>query len=161
MEAMHIYRVNAISTIARSGVATAEGIQPSIIFSAPPEFKGVIGLWTPEHFLVAGVASCYVSTFSGISEISHFPFVSLSLETEGILEKLDGALQFTKIIIRPVLRIASEDLKERALRILEKAEKGCLVARSLKCAVELQPEIIVEQGASSQDEKLVEVGVRV
>jgi organic hydroperoxide reductase OsmC/OhrA len=161
MEASHVYRVKAVSTIPRSGVATAEGIQPSITFSAPPEFQGVMGLWTPEHFLVAGVASCYVSTFSGISEISHFPYVSLNLETEGVLEKLDGALQFTKIILRPVLRIGSEDMKERALRILEKAEKGCLVARSLKCSVELQPEIVVAQQTSDQEENLAEVGMKV
>lgn len=161
MEALHVYRVNAVSTIPRSGVATAEGIQPSITFSAPPEFQGVIGLWTPEHFLVAGVASCYVTTFSGISEISHFHYASLELETEGVLEKLDGALQFTKFILRPVLRIASEEMRERALRILEKAEKGCLIARSLKCPVELHPEIIVEQRMSDQDEKLVEAGARV
>lgn len=161
MEALHVYRVNAVSTIPRSGVATAEGIQPSITFSAPPEFKGVIGLWTPEHFFVAAVASCYVSTFSGISEISHFPYESLNLETEGALEKLDGALQFTKIILRPVLKIASEEIRERALRMLEKAEKGCLIARSLKCTVELQPEIVVAQGSSSHEEKLVEAEMKV
>jgi organic hydroperoxide reductase OsmC/OhrA len=161
MEALHVYRVKAVSTIPRSGVVAAEGIQPSINFSAPPEFQGVMGLWTPEHFLVAGVASCYVSTFSGISEISHFPYASLELETEGVLEKLDGALQFTKIILRPVLKIANEEMRERALRILEKAEKGCLVARSLKCPVELQPEIVVAQDISGQEEKLVEVGMKV
>jgi peroxiredoxin-like protein len=160
MEALHVYRVNAVSTIARSGVATAEGIQPSVIFSAPPEFQGVIGVWTPEHFLVAAVASCYVSTFSGISENSHFSYASLHLETEGVLEKLDEALQFAKIILRPILRIENEDLKERALRILEKAEKGCLVARSLKCPVELQPEIVVAPEMSSHDAQLVELGVR-
>jgi peroxiredoxin-like protein len=161
MEAMHVYRVKAVSTIPRSGVATAEGIQPSITFSAPPEFKGVIGLWTPEHFLVAAVASCYVSTFSGISENSHFSYASLDLETEGVLEKLDGSLQFTKIILRPVLKIASKDLRERALRILEKAEKGCLIARSLKCPIELQPEILIAQGISGHEEKLAEVGMKV
>jgi organic hydroperoxide reductase OsmC/OhrA len=160
MEALHVYRVNAVSTIPRSGVATAEGIQPSITFSAPPEFQGVIGLWTPEHFLVAGVASCYVSTFSGISQISHFAYESLELETEGVLEKLDGALQFTRFILRPVLRIANEEMRERALRILEKAEKGCLIARSLKCSVELKPEIVVVHDMSGQEEKLTEVGMK-
>jgi len=52
-------------------------------------------------------------------------------------------------------------MRERALRILEKAEKGCLIARSLKCSVELQPEIIVAQEISGHEEKLVEVGVKI
>jgi peroxiredoxin-like protein len=170
MEPFHSYRVRAVSTIPRSGVASVEGIQPAIIFSAPPEFQGVVGLWTPEHFLVAAVASCYVSTFSGISEISHFPFTLLDLEAEGILEKQDGALQFTKITLRPTLKITHEEDRARALRILEKAEKGCLVARSLKCQVELKPEIKIEAGLPTQEipvasasqrreEKLQPVGV--
>src|SRR5579864_1112092 len=105
MEASHRYRVSAVSTISRSGVAAVEGIQPSISFSAPPEFQGIVGLWTPEHFLVTAVASCYVSTFSGISEISHLPYEWLELDAEGILEKQDGALQFTKIVLTPVVKI--------------------------------------------------------
>jgi peroxiredoxin-like protein len=148
MESSHRYRVSAVSTISRSGVAAVEGVEPSISFSAPPEFQGVAGLWTPEHFLVAAVARCYVSTFSGISEISHFPYDWLELDTEGILEKQDGALQFTKIILSPVVKIAGEEDHARALRILEKAEKGCLIARSLKCSVELKPEIKVGDGAA-------------
>ena len=63
METIKSYRVRATSTIARSGVAAAQGVELPISFSAPPEFKGVAGHWTPEHFFVAAVASCYVSTF--------------------------------------------------------------------------------------------------
>jgi peroxiredoxin-like protein len=172
MDAIHKYRVSAVSTASRSGVVAVGGVEPPISFSAPPEFQGIAGLWTPEHFLVAAVASCYVSTFSGISEISHFPFEWLELDTEGVLEKQDGALQFTKIVLRPVVGIAHEEDRARALRILEKAEKGCLVARSLKCVVELRPEIKVEEVSSPSEtpvssdsqqrhEKMAKIGVKV
>src|ERR1019366_6907771 len=38
-------RVSGTSTAVRSGVITAEEIQPSIAFSAPPEFQGEAGQW--------------------------------------------------------------------------------------------------------------------
>src|SRR5947209_18399531 len=72
MNTTHKYRVGAISTATRSGFAVAEGVEGSISFSAPPEFKGRAGHWTPEHFFVAAVASCYVSTFSGMACQSNF-----------------------------------------------------------------------------------------
>ena len=66
MESIHEYRVEAIGARGRNGVVHAEGILPAISFSPPPEFQGEVGRWTPEHFLVAAVASCFISTFEGI-----------------------------------------------------------------------------------------------
>jgi organic hydroperoxide reductase OsmC/OhrA len=37
-------------------------------------FLGESGRWTPEHFLVAAAASCFVSTLSGIVEKSRLEF---------------------------------------------------------------------------------------
>jgi len=144
METEHRYMVQASSTLPRSGVLRSEGIEPAIVFSAPPEFNGRAGHWTPEHFLVAAVASCFVSTFSGIAEISRFPFDSLHLETEGVLARDETGLRFQKMILRPLVMIAHEEDRERTLRILQKAEKSCLIARSLTCPLEMHPEIAVE-----------------
>lgn len=49
MEDHHEYRVKALGTGPRNGVIHAEGILPSILFSAPPEFLGEAGRWTPER----------------------------------------------------------------------------------------------------------------
>lgn len=151
MEMEHKYVVQATSTLPRSGVIRAAGIENSVAFSAPPEFNGRVGLWTPEHFFVAAVASCYVSTFSGISEISKFEFISLELETEGRLGRDEKGLRFLGIILRPQVKIVREADRDRALRLLEKAEKSCLIARSIACPVTMEPEIHVEG-------ELVEVG---
>ena len=84
MEHQYMYRVNASSTTVRSGTVAVEEIEPSISFSAPPEFQGEPGQWTPEHFFLASVAGCFVSTFSGIASFSKLEFLSLELEVEGI-----------------------------------------------------------------------------
>ena len=145
METIRSHRVRATSTIARSGVAAAQGIEPPISFSAPPEFKGVPGHWTPEHFFIAAVASCYVSTFSGIADIARFEFLSLDIESDGTLKKEEDGLRFSTIILHPIVKIAREGDRERALRLLEKAEKSCLIARSIKCPIELQPKVEIEE----------------
>ena len=145
MGAHHEYRVNAFAAGGRNGVVHAEGVLACISFSAPPEFLGEPGRWTPEHFLVAAVASCFVSTFSGIAEKSRLGFVSFNLDAEGVLGKEDGSWRFTEIKLRPAVTILKEEDRDRAILILEKAEKSCLVARSLQFKVTLVPEVNVEE----------------
>ena len=133
------YCVTAAWESGRRGVVSAEGIDPSIRFSSPPEFKGEAGFWTPEHFLVAAVATCYVVTFYAIADLSKMEFLGLQLAAEGKLGKPDGKLRFTEIILRPTLTIIRPEDRERASRLLEKAEQGCLIARSLACPVVMEP----------------------
>jgi peroxiredoxin-like protein len=116
---------------------------PSIRFAAPPQFQGETGFWTPEHFLMAAVASCFVTTFHAIAEISKFETTALEVSVEGVIEKGDGGLHFTRISLRPVLTIARESDQERGVRLLEKAERSCLIARSLKAQVTMQPQVRV------------------
>src|SRR6202047_4188234 len=148
MEAHHEYRVHAFGAGGRNGVVHAEGVLSSISFSAPPEFLGEPGRWTPEHFLVAAVASCFVSTFSGIAEKSCLGFASFNLEAEGVLGNEDGIWRFTEIKLRPVVTVLKEEDRDRVIRLLEKAEKSCLIARSLPFKVTLFPAVKIEEELS-------------
>ncbi|SRR6266568_8263950 len=145
MESHHEYRIKAFGAGGRNGVVHAEGVLPYISFSAPPEFLGEPGRWTPEHFLVAAVASCFVSTFSGIAEKSRLEFASFNLDAEGMLDNEDGIWRFTEIKLRPVVTVLEEEDRDMAIRLLEKAEKSCLIARSLQCKVVLFPAVKIEE----------------
>jgi peroxiredoxin-like protein len=148
MEAHYEYRIKAFSAGGRNGVVHAEGVLSRISFSAPPEFLGEPGRWTPEHLLVAAVASCFVSTFAGIAEKSRLGFVSFNLDAEGLLGNEDGIWRFTEIKLRPVVTILKEEDRDRVIRLLEKAEKSCLIARSLQCKVVLFPAVNIEEELS-------------
>jgi len=143
METKHTYEVRAKSTRARSGVVASDAIPTPVVFSAPPEFAGEPHVWTPEHFFVAAVVTCYVSTFSGMSEVSRFPFVSLEVDADGVIEKDANGWKFTEIRLHPTLKVAHEEDCERGLRLLEKAERDCLIARSLTARISLAPSIKV------------------
>jgi organic hydroperoxide reductase OsmC/OhrA len=50
--------------------------KPAIELSAPVEFGGKKGVWTPEDLLVASVNSCLLTTFSYYAKKRGFDFVS-------------------------------------------------------------------------------------
>jgi len=139
METVHKYEVRAKATRLRSGVVASDSVPQPIIFSAPPEFAGEPRVWTPEHFFVASIVSCFVSTFSGISALSNFNYVSLEVEAEGVLQRDAIGWRFTQVCLRPDLKIAREEDRERGARLLEKAERTCLIARSISTQVTLEP----------------------
>ena len=143
MEASHKYEVRVKCTRPRSGVVASDSVPRPISFSAPPEFLGEPGVWTPEHFFVAAVATCFVSTFSDVAEMSKFAFTSLEVEAEATLEKGENGWRFAEVRLRPALKIAREQDRERADRLLAKAERSCLVARSISSDIILEPRVSV------------------
>ena len=139
MDNPHEYRVNATWEAGRRGKVSSEGITPAIDFSAPPEFKGDAGFWTPEHFLLAAVASCFVVTFYALADRSRMEFGKLALSVEGKLGTFEGRLRFTEIILQPTLIILQSQDRDRAYGLLERTEHGCLIARTLACPLLMEP----------------------
>jgi len=135
---------SARSTGGRKGVAEGQGVEPPIQFSAPPEFQGEAGMWTPEHFFTSAVASCYISTFQAIAGYSKFDAQAIEVSVIGELEKSSGGYQFSRVTLRPVLTISDESARERGMQLLQKTEKACLVSRSLRSEIVLEPKVIVK-----------------
>jgi len=144
MEQEYRYNVNASWVLARRGIASADGVPQAVEFSAPPEFKGEPELWTPEHFFTAAIATCFVSTFRAIAEYSKFEdMVALEVSVETVLRKEEGGFRFAEVIVKPVLTIACAEDEERALKLMEKAEKACLISRSINATRKLEPQVLV------------------
>ncbi len=141
MENKYFYTTEVEWTGDRHGDLRAP-VLPQLQVDAPPEFKGHDGVWTPEHLFVASVNSCFMTTFLAIAENSKLDFVSFKANARGKLEKLDGhRFMMTEITLHPKLMISHQRDAERATRILEKAEKHCLISNSIKAATKLEPEI--------------------
>lgn len=140
---MSTYSTTAARTGVRRGEISGNPPVPTLQFSAPPEFKGSPNTWTPEHFFTAGLATCFVTTFEAIAEFSKFAFEDLTVTTDGVLEKAEGGFRFTKVFVRPLLTIANGADQERAIRLLEKAEKACLISRSVSSDIILEPQVRV------------------
>lgn len=139
--ASYQYEINLEWTGQRAGELTAEGLAPLPV-APPPEFNGPGGQWTPEHLLVAASASCLMATFLAIAEISKLKVISFRMESFGRLEKLpEEGYRFTEITLMPEIGVAPPD-EERARKALEKAGRNCLISKSLRAAVIVEPRFI-------------------
>jgi peroxiredoxin-like protein len=149
MDKRYTYHASAHWTMHKRGIVEAEGDIPRTInFAAPPEFGGEPGLWTPEHLLLAAVSTCFVATFRAVAEASRLEVHGLEVAVEGVVEKQESGFRFSKITLRPTVTILREEDRERAGRLLEKAERVCLIARSLSCTIVLETKIVVEAPVS-------------
>lgn len=148
MEDRYFYSTEVEWTNGRAGNLSAP-VLPDLHVDAPPEFKGHNGVWTPEHLFVAAVNSCFMTTFMAIAENSKLGFVSFKADAKGKLEKVEGqGFIMTEIVLRPRLVISNARDSERASRIMEKAERNCLISNSVKTEIRLEPEVrIVEPAA--------------
>jgi organic hydroperoxide reductase OsmC/OhrA len=115
---------------------------PKITVQSPKEFKGPAGPdgksldWTPEDLYVASVAVCYFTTFVSIAENSKLEYMAFEVSATGILDKVEGVgSMITEIHETPILTIKNPADKEKALRIMDKTEKNCLIANSMKTKV--------------------------
>ena len=141
----HSYNVSLQWKEGRIGEMTSPELPTKIDVATPPEFdKGVAGIWSPEHLYTASVLSCYMTTFLAIAEYSKLEFNSFDCSAEGILEKVDGKFLMTEITLKPVLVIEDDAKKDRALRIMEKSEKACLISNSIKTTVHLDAKVEIE-----------------
>jgi len=112
--------------------------------ATPPEFpKGVPGIWSPEHLFTAAVSSCLMTTFLAIAENSKLEFTGFHCDSKGKLDQVDGKFVMSEVILEPTVTILHEKDRERAERVLTKAEAACLISNSIKSKVTMIPNIIV------------------
>lgn len=120
--------------------------------ATPPEFpKGIPGIWSPEHLFTAAVSSCLMTTFLAIAENSKLEFTGFHCDSKGKLDQVDGKFLMTEVILEPTVTIVDEEDRERAERVLAKAEAACLISNSIKSKVTMIPHIAlatVEQPVS-------------
>jgi peroxiredoxin-like protein len=138
----HRYDVRLTGGPSGYATLTAPGV-PDVAAAPPTDFDGPGDAWSPEHLLLAAVATCFLFTLRAVAQASRIDFTSLELSGEGTVDRRDGGMRFTEIVLRPRLRLPAGADGERARRALEKSEKGCLVTASLAVPVRLEPEIAV------------------
>jgi peroxiredoxin-like protein len=115
-----------------------------IAVATPPEFpKGIPGIWSPEHLFTASVSSCLMTTFLAIAENSKLEFIAFQCDSKGKLEQVEGKYLMTEVILEPTVTISQEKDRERAERVLSKAEAACLISNSIKSNVIMIPKIVV------------------
>ncbi|BFM08011.1 OsmC family protein [Halioxenophilus aromaticivorans] len=114
------------------------------IISAPPaEFGGPGDQWSPETLFVASVADCFILSFKAIASASRFEWLNLECAANGVLDKVERSIQFTEIHLSATITLAEGGDREKAMKLLEKAEQTCLISNSLSAKVHLESQVLI------------------
>lgn len=133
----HNYAITSV--MSNDGQVSLETINaPKMVITAPPEFGGPAGNWSPETLLVASVASCFLLTYRALANASKLDWQSFSCDVSGRLDSVDKVMQFTEFTITANLIVNNSNDIEKAERLLKKSEDSCLIRNSLI------PKIILE-----------------
>jgi organic hydroperoxide reductase OsmC/OhrA len=109
--------------------------------AGPAEFGGPGDLWSPETLLVAAVADCFILSFRAIARAAKFEWKALRCDVTGDLDRVDRVTKFTRFNVRVTLEIPDSSDEERGLRLLEKAERTCLITNSMTATTRLTADV--------------------
>lgn len=142
----HRYQVQARAAAVGNVEVRSAGLE-SLDTSAPPEFDGPEGFWSPETMLAGAVANCYILSFRAVARASKLEWEQLAVDVEGVLDRVEGTTRFTRFVIRVRLGLCSDADLGRAPAVLDKAKRVCLVTNSLTAEVELETDVSLAQAA--------------
>ncbi|HEU4895846.1 MAG TPA: OsmC family protein [Acidimicrobiia bacterium] len=116
---------------------------PSLEVASPPEFGGPEGIWSPEHLFVASVSACLMTTFRSIAAHSGLEVLGYTDSPTGRLVRgEDGLYSIDRVTLRPKVTVPAGSRVDRANRLIEKAEKVCLISRSIRCEIVLEASVV-------------------
>jgi organic hydroperoxide reductase OsmC/OhrA len=134
----HHYTVTAVGSHGDDAELRCEYLSP-LRTATPAEFDGPGDRWSPETLLVAAVGDCLALTFRGTARKSGLEWTSFECDVTGTLDRVDQTTRFVAFEIRAHLRVPEGTDPALARRVLEKADRNCLIANSLHGAVHLIP----------------------
>ena len=111
-------------------------VQLPISYEGPENKHGLERMYTPEHFFVSAVSSCFFTTFSVVSSNSNLKYLDLHIDAKGIMGASTGVKMMENIDQLVTLTIPSNVSEKKALKVLELTEKRCPLANSVKSVVE-------------------------
>ena len=144
--AIHTFHLKADWPGLRNDVGEIEAGNLKTQISIPPEMDGPGVGTNPDEMLLGAAATCYIITLAAMMERSKLQKVSLTMESEGLVDVTNGVITYKKIIHKPRVVLkpdASEKDFSLAHRLAEKAESSCMISRAIKgnVEIELQPDI--------------------
>lgn len=111
-----------------------------IAAGAPPQFGGTDDVWSPEELLVGAALECLWTTFDAYARHDQLEFADWRGSGVGTLDKGPTGPVFTSIVLSVEMAVAAADV-ERARRLVDTAEKHCIISNALRVPVTVQADI--------------------
>lgn len=117
--------------------------RPVIAGSSGPAFRGNAARYNPEELLLAALSSCHMLSYLHMCAVGHVVVMEYRDAASGVMnENADGSGEFTKVVLRPTVKIAPGSDYGKALALHHEAHRVCFIARSVNFPVEVVPGIV-------------------
>jgi organic hydroperoxide reductase OsmC/OhrA len=117
--------------------------KPPLPMSAAPPFLGDPALHNPEDLLVASLSACHFLSYAALCARSGIVIVAYEDAAHGTMDKRDGKVRFTEVVLRPRVTIAAGGDVEKAHALHERAHAICFIASSVNFEVRHEAVITV------------------
>lgn len=142
----HIFELKASWPGGRNSEGYIEAGNLKSKISIPPEMDGPGVGTNPDEMLLGAAATCYLITLAAMIERAELPLKEMSLASDGVVDVTNGVTTYKKIVHKPFVRLVDGATKEdvsKLAKLVNKAEKSCMISRALQGNVEiaLEPNI--------------------
>lgn len=105
--------------------------------SSDAAFRGDASRHNPEDLLVASLSACHMLWYLHLCAVNQITVLEYVDDAEGSMSlAANGAGKFTRVVLRPAVRIAAGGDAERAQALHEEAHRFCFIANSVNFPVE-------------------------
>lgn len=95
--------------------------------------------------MLGAVANCLALTFRAVARAADMNWLEIQCTTEGVLDKVDRKVRFTRISTLAQLTIAAGEDRDKAEKLLRKAEENCFVSNSLSSEKQFTTKVLASQ----------------
>jgi organic hydroperoxide reductase OsmC/OhrA len=121
---------------------SADGKSATIPGSSDPLFRGDRSRYNPEELLVGSLSACHMLWALHYCADAGIVVVDYIDEPVGeMVEHPDGSGEFSRVVLRPRMKITAPSRIEDAIRIHARVHTVCAIARSVNFAVECEPTV--------------------
>jgi organic hydroperoxide reductase OsmC/OhrA len=119
----------------------------TILGSSDPAFRGDKTRYNPEDLLLSSVSSCHMLWYLHLCTTAGVIVTAYEDKAEGTMtETSDGGGRFTEVILKPVITLKNETMRNRADELHHEANKLCFIANSCNFPILHQAEYKIEEG---------------
>ncbi|HEY1948501.1 MAG TPA: OsmC family protein [Bryobacteraceae bacterium] len=126
----------------RDHTVTSAG-KPQIPGSSDPQFRGDATRYNPEELLVASLSTCHMLWYLHFCSVNHVTVLDYRDAASGVMQEADdGSGAFIRVLLKPEVKIAAGDDRDKALALHHDAHRFCFIANSVNFPVEVAPQIL-------------------
>ncbi len=120
--------------------------KPTLRGSAAPAFRGDATLHNPEDLLVAALSACHMLSYLAFAARAGIAVEAYEDHATGTMAEVEGTIRFTKVLLRPEVRLAPGADVDAAVALHARAHRACFIASSVNFPVENDPVVTVRAG---------------